>query len=84
MYFTCAWPIWNQPPPFGSFVSILMLDGETSSRISMRSIASFAAAWLAPLALLRATTSTLVPVDGSTSILPLTLLICTRPPGASS
>ena len=29
----------------------------------------------------RATISTVLPVDGSTSILPLTLLISTRPPG---
>ena len=44
MYFTCVLPIDNQPPPRGSLVSMLMLDGEASSRISIRSSASFAAA----------------------------------------
>ena len=32
----------NQPPPRGSLVAMLTLEDETSSRISMRSSASFA------------------------------------------
>ncbi len=50
----------------------------------MRSSASFAAAGVDAFATFWATTSTVFPVDGSTSILPLTLLISTRPPGESS
>jgi hypothetical protein len=59
-------------------------DGDTSSVISMRSSACFAASSLAALAVFSAMTSTVFPFEGSTRILPLTLLISTRPPGESS
>ena len=48
----------------GSFVSILMSRTRRSSRISIRSSASFAASAVAALAVFSATTSTVLPVDG--------------------
>ncbi len=58
-----------------------MLDADEASTISTRFRFSLAASGVAPLAVFLATTSTALPVEGSTSIFPLTLMISTRPPG---
>jgi hypothetical protein len=73
--------MWNRPPDRGSRVSIRTPEADADSRISMRPSASRAASAVAPRAVFTATTSTLFPDDASTSILPLTLTISTRPPG---
>ena len=83
-YSTCTPPFMKEKPDVrATFVSTRMRPPLTSSAMVTRSSAALAASDEAPRAFLVASTSTVLPVDGSTSILPLTLLISTRPFGSS-
>jgi hypothetical protein len=71
------------PLMFAILVSILTRPDDTSSTMLARSSAAFAASGDPPRAFLSAVTSIVFPAEGSTSILPLTLLISKRPLASS-